>query len=211
MKKIISLLFVALCLSGTTPAFAQIGFGVKGGLNLAASPSMDVSKDAVKTDNYTGFFIGPMAEVAIPIVGLGADAAIMYSQKGNKFNGQTMKQQGIEIPVNLKYSIGMSSLVAVYVAAGPSFFVNLKSANEFVDALEGFPDVNEIKDKIDYETAEIAFNVGAGVKFLGSFQAGINYNIPVTDSGIIMSTLSDIIPKSSIKTRVWQVSVAYMF
>lgn len=37
-----------------------------------------------KGDNRTGFFIGPMAEFTIPIVGLGVDVAALYNQSGAK-------------------------------------------------------------------------------------------------------------------------------
>ena len=47
-------------------------------------------------DNATGFFIGPMAEFTLPIVGLGIDGAVMFSQRGK---GET-NEQGFEVPVN---------------------------------------------------------------------------------------------------------------
>ena len=72
MKKIISALMIAVCIGMAMPAQAQlIKFGVKGGVNLAKA---DFNKSDLKTDNFTGFFIGPMAEVTIPLVGLGVDA-----------------------------------------------------------------------------------------------------------------------------------------
>ena len=97
MKKIFSVLLIAvLGLFIAVPAQAQlIKFGVKGGLNMS---KLDF-KNGPTSDNTTGFFIGPMAEVTIPVVGLGIDGALMYSQRGKS----EWKQQGIEIPVNLKY------------------------------------------------------------------------------------------------------------
>lgn len=68
-------------------------------------------------DNSTGFFFGPMAEITIPVIGLGVDGALLYSQKGDKMEGLDMKQSGLDIPVNLKYSIGLGSMLGIYVAA----------------------------------------------------------------------------------------------
>ena len=48
----------------TIPANAQLKFGVKGGLNIS---KVSVSKDILKSDNQTGFFIGPMAEFTVPV------------------------------------------------------------------------------------------------------------------------------------------------
>lgn len=209
MKKIISVFMVVVAVAVAMPAQAQIKFGVKGGLNLANSLS-STWKDKANADNYTGFFIGPMVDVTIPIVGLGLDGALMYSQKGNKLGGETLKQQGLEIPVNLKYSFGLGSLASIYLAAGPSFFFNFKSDDDLT--------LGTVTDKVKYENAEVALNLGAGVKLFKHLQVGVNYNMPFTDSakaGIsdkdYASEAWDAIKGKSFKTKVWQVSVAYIF
>jgi len=213
MKKIIGVLMLVVAVAMAMPAQAQIKFGVKGGLNLANSLS-DTWKDKADADSYTGFFIGPMVDVNIPIVGLGLDGALMYSQKGNKLEGETFKQQGLEIPVNLKYSFGLGSLASIYLAAGPSFFFNLKSDDDLT-----ISDKNgSTNGKISYKNAEVAVNLGAGVKLFKHLQVGVNYNMPFTDSakaeigdGNYVSEGWNAIKGKSFKTKVWQVSVAYIF
>ncbi|MEG0456451.1 MAG: porin family protein, partial [Bacteroides sp.] len=128
MKKIMSVLLVAICLVMAIPAQAQLKFGVKGGLNLAKA---DFNKSDFKTDNFTGFFIGPMAELTIPVVGLGVDGALLFSQRGIKVEGESEKENGLEIPVNLKYTIGLGSLLGIYVAAGPDFYFNFAKDKSF--------------------------------------------------------------------------------
>ena len=83
MKKIFGALMIAVCIGMAMPAQAQIHFGVKGGLNLSKASFSNVG-DNFKKDNFTGFFIGPMAEFNIPIVGLGVDAALLFAQRGIK-------------------------------------------------------------------------------------------------------------------------------
>ena len=121
MKKVLSILMVAVALMMAAPAQAQlIKFGVKGGLNLT---EIDMKGSANWwEENTTGFFIGPMMEVTLPILGLGVDGAVMYSQRGNN----ATKQQGIEVPVNLKWSFGLGSMLGAYLAAGPDFYFNFK-------------------------------------------------------------------------------------
>lgn len=184
MKKIISLLMLAVCLAVAVPAQAQLTFGVKGGLNLS---KLDVSYSSLSevSDNTTGFFIGPMAEFTLPVVGLGVDGALMYSQRGK----DDFKQQGIEIPLNLKYTIGLGSTLGVYVAAGPDFFFNFKDVD-----LTG----------VDKKDAQVGLNLGAGVKLLGHLQAGITYQIPLGNS-------FDIANVADAKTKTWQFLVAYTF
>ena len=129
MKKIFGALMIAMCIAMAMPAQAQIHFGVKGGLNLSKASFSNVSEN-FKKDNFTGFFIGPMAEFNIPVVGLGVDASLLFAQRGIKISDggeeATVKQNGLDIPVNLKYNIGLGSLVGLYVAAGPDFYFDFE-------------------------------------------------------------------------------------
>lgn len=65
------------------------GHASSGSISFWLERWIDVSKvqfssDLFKGDNATGFFIGPMAEFTLPVVGLGIDAAALYSQSGLK-------------------------------------------------------------------------------------------------------------------------------
>ena len=180
MKKVFSVLMVAVALMMAAPAQAQlIKFGVKGGLNMTK-----LDAEGLKSDNSTGFFIGPMAEFTLPIVGLGIDGAVMFSQRGK----DEFKQQGLEIPVNLKFSFGLGSMLGAYLAAGPDFFYNFKDLK-----VEG----GEAKK------AQVALNLGAGVKLLRKLQVGLNYQIPMGNSFEIENV--------DVKNKTWQASLAYMF
>ena len=192
MKKIFSALLIAVCIGMAMPTQAQIHFGVKGGLNLSKA---SFSKDDFKKDNFTGFFIGPMAEVTLPIIGLGVDGALLFSQRGVDIEGEKIKQNGLDIPVNLKYNIGLGSLLGIYLAAGPDFYFDFKG-DKTVDGV-----------KIDKKGAQIGLNLGAGLKLFKHLQAGFNYNIPFSDT----AKLTDGTEYATYKTKTWQVSVAYIF
>lgn len=184
MKKIFSVLMVAVALMMAAPAQAQlIKFGVKGGLNMSK-----LDANGIKSDNTTGFFIGPMAEFTLPVIGLGVDGALMYSQRGK---GE-YKEQGVEIPVNLKYTIGLGSVAGIYIAAGPDFFFNFKDI-----------DVANLEAK----KTQVALNLGAGLKLLKKLQVGVTYQIPMGDS----FEWKDAAEAFSAKTKTWQVSAAYIF
>ena len=196
MKKIFGALMIAICIAMAMPAQAQIHFGVKGGLNLSKASFSNVSEN-FKKDNFTGFFIGPMAEFNIPIVGLGVDAALLFAQRGIKVSegneDYTVKQNGIDIPVNLKYTIGLGSMAGIYFAAGPDFYFDF-AGNKTIEGV-----------KTDKKKAEVGINVGAGVKLLNHLQVGANYNIPLGDTAKFEGI------DGSYKTKTWQVSVAYIF
>jgi hypothetical protein len=188
MKKVISVMMVAVALMMAAPAQAQlIKFGVKGGVNMSEL-DFDGGYEGNK-DNATGFFIGPMAEFTLPIVGLGIDGAVMFSQRGKS----ETKEQGFEVPVNLKYTIGLGSMAGVYLAAGPDFFFNLKDF-----------DVEGGKAK----KSQVAVNIGAGLKLLSKLQLGVTYQIPMGDSFEWKDAVG---AGGSAKNKTWQVSAAYMF
>ena len=46
----------------------------------------------------------------------------------------TVKQNGIDIPVNLKYTIGLGSLAGIYLAAGPDFYFDF-AGNKTIDGV----------------------------------------------------------------------------
>ena len=198
MKKIFSALLVAVCICMAMPTQAQINFGVKGGLNLSKA---SLSKADFKKDNFTGFFIGPMAEFKIPVVGLGLDGALLFSQRGIEVEGTKIKQNGLDIPINLKYNIGLGSLLGVYLAAGPDFYFDFEKNKQVWDA-------DDYRIRTDKKRTEVGINLGAGVKLVNHLQVGFNYNIPLGDSAKLIDSDAE---SASYKTKTWQVSIAYLF
>lgn len=201
MKKIVSILAVVACMFMALPSQAQIlKFGVKGGLNIS---KVTFSENLFKSDNRTGFFIGPMAELTIPIVGLGLDVAALYNQTDAKLDGMgtelsssTEKMKSIEVPVNLKWTVGMGSTLGVFVAAGPQFGFNVGDGH--------------YAEVFDMKSCYTSFNVGGGVKLFRHLQAGINYNFGISR---LAKSVSDKVGTDvgDMKRKSWQISLAYMF
>lgn len=200
MKK--GLLCFTILLAGlmaAVPASAQLKFGVKGGLNIA---KVKFDKSIADSDNRAGFFIGPMAEFTLPIVGLGVDAALLYDQKEMELDGEKEKTKYINIPINLKYSIG-TKLAGVYLAAGPQFAFNVGGKNIFKDL---------DSESFELNNSILSLNIGGGVKLLGKLQVGYNYNISLGNTGE-MKSAEDLLGKveSDFKYSTHQISVAYLF
>lgn len=202
MKKIFSALLIAVCLGLAIPAQAQLKFGVKGGLNLS---QVSFSKADFKGDNNTGFFIGPMAEFTLPIIGLGVDAAALYSQTKIQTEGilDDSSMKSMEVPVNLKWSFGLGSMLGAYLAAGPQF---------------GFHLGNKQVDYYKFKKSTTSFNVGAGVKLLRHLQVGINYNFALSHTGVLevppyldFHNPNDERRDYDLKNNAWQISAAYIF
>lgn len=194
MKKLLSTLMVIACLALAIPAQAQIKFGVKAGLNVS---KLHLSKETLSSDNRAGFFVGPTAEFTLPLLGLGIDGSVLYNQFGVDSEEGTSTKKSIEIPINLKWTVGFSSLVGAYVAVGPQFGFNVGD--------RWFDEVCEFKKNTT------SFNVGAGLKLLGHLQVGANYNFALKDNGKIHSGDIENLTTIGFKQNTWQVSVAYLF
>lgn len=194
MKKLLSTLMVIACLALAIPAQAQIKFGVKAGLNVS---KLHLSKETLSSDNRAGFFIGPTAEFTLPLLGLGIDGSVLYNQFGVDSEEGASAKHSIEIPINLRWTVGFSSLVGAYVAVGPQFGFNVGD--------RWFDEVCEFKKNTT------SFNVGAGLKLLGHLQVGANYNFALKDNGKIHSGDIEDLATIGFKQNTWQVSVAYLF
>lgn len=204
MKKIFTL--VVLLATMTVAANAQLKFGVKGGLNLT---TMKFDNSVADKSNQAGFFIGPTVNFTLPIVGLGIDASALYDQRSAKIDGaeETLKQQSLQIPINLRYGFGLGNTASIYLFAGPQFGFNIgdKSANIVNNALDW-----RMKD------SNLSANVGIGLMLLNHLQVSANYNIAMGTTGEF-NLLKDV-PDAAwnqltgkTKTNAWQLSVAYFF
>ena len=206
MKRIITLLVLAVAMTMTVQA-QGIKFGVKGGLNIT---KMSISKDVFDSKNKAGFFVGPTLKLSLPM-GFGADIAALYDERSadveletsstvlpgeNQFpTNETIKQKSIQVPVNLRYNIGLSSVAGIYLTVGPQF---------------GFP----VADKVfktefgEYrlKDANLSVNFGAGVTLLGHLEVGFTYNLAAGKSGEFKNW-DDV----DTHNNAWQISAAYFF
>lgn len=200
MRKLFTLVVLVAATLVTIPAQAQFKFGLKGGLNLT---DMSFSVDDVDVSNRAGFFIGPTAKFTLPIVGLGLDASVLYDQREAKLKGtdDKIKQQAINIPINLRYDIGLGSLAAVYLAAGPQFGFNIGDKHQTL-----VEDVSEWK----LNDSNFSVNVGLGVMLLGYLQVGANYNIVCGKTGEV-TVIDGVEEAFRGRSNTWQISAAYYF
>ena len=209
MKRIFTLVVLAVAMTMTAQA-QGIKFGVKAGLNIT---KMSISKDVFDSKNKAGFFVGPTLKLSLPM-GFGADIAALYDERSanvefessstsysvladehQSSSNETIKQKSIQVPVNLRYNIGLSSMAGIYLAVGPQF---------------GFP----VADKVfktefgEYrlKDANLSVNFGAGLTLMGHLEVGFTYNLAAGKSGEF-TNLNDI----DTHNNAWQISAAYYF
>ena len=203
MKKFFTILVVAITMMAL-PANAQLGlgWGLRGGLNLV---SMSTDESTFDSSNRAGWFFGPTAKFTVPLIGIGLDISALYDQRTSELNNQTVKEQNIFIPINLRYQVGLGSLASAFVKAGPQFGWNIGSKT-----YQAIKDGNTGEFKL--KDSNTSLNIGVGINALSHLEVGINYNIVLGKTGDL--TVKDAAKNaynSKSRTNAWQLNVAYFF
>lgn len=210
MKRFLALAAVALLLAGSANAQA-IKFGLKGGLNVT---DMKLSGDVFDASNRAGWFIGPTIKINLPLTGLGIDAAALYDYRSanvkydtSNAEEKTIKQQSFNIPINLRYGLGLGSTASLFFFAGPQFGFNVGTKNF------------KWNDTSNYalNKSNFSVNVGLGLSLLKHLELAANYNIAcgktadITPLKAVQDVANTAVSKSKSRNNSWQISLAYYF
>ena len=202
MKKILTLIVMAVAFAA--PSQAQVKFGAMAGLNMTnMSFTESGASEAVKS--RTGFFIGPTVKFTVPIVGLSVDGAALYDQREAKSGDETIKAQSIQVPINVRYGFGLSSMLNIFAFAGPQFGFNIGDKTKELQ-----------KDVANWtlKSSNLSANIGIGATVAGHLQVKLNYNIALGKTGEVEvwdATKKAWDTVNGGKANAWQVSAAYFF
>lgn len=176
-------------------------FGVRGGINVS---QISIDKGVFSGDNRCGFFLGPTFEFSLPVVGLGMDVALLYDLKTAKMSKEdgdvlTEKFNYIDFPVNLRYTIGSSKIVAFSMYTGPQLSLTLGNTRVF----EG---------NYSLDQTMLSWNVGASFRLFTHYQLGYNYNVGVgrTAEFVGRKVLNDLIGRK-LNNNTHQITLTYFF
>ena len=205
MKKKITAITILLCLTliCAQSMKAQVKFGVKGGVTLSQL-SLD-HDDLITLNSRAGFFIGPTARLALPLGGLGIEAAALYEQRNvaHETHGimdiplftTTIKQQQISIPLHLRYDIELNERMGLYGYAGPQIGFNV-GKNIGLDYGEWSP------ANVNYSV-----NIGIGASYR-HFQVFAGYSIGCGKTGEIFLIRPDLLIGKG-RISAWQIGIGY--
>lgn len=216
MKTIKSLLLAAaIVMAGALPASAQFRWGPRIGTQVS---SMSLDKEVFNNENRAGLTVGLTGEVTVPIIGICADASIMYVHRVNSTKLKTnadatedvsealgrssfRQRDYIEIPVNLKYKFGLpvvGRFVAPFLQTGPSFSVLASKKN--------------IGDGLKNRRFSTSWNFGAGVELLHKVQISAAYSLGMNNM-IEYDTNDDEFSAGKIKSKnhYWTITAAWFF
>ena len=206
MKKLLLSLFaVLMAVNVSAQDVKAITWGVEAGMNFN---SLSFSMADFESSNRLGFFVGGKAKFKVPLLGFGADAAVLYNMNGAEFHDildQEVRSKNLsylEIPVNFRYSFGIKA-IAVYVATGPQFNYCL-SSDSTLEGLYG-ADYNNIS------RSTWGWNVGGGVELFRRLQVGVTYTIPISDNGELTFQEGAENFVSNLNQKTVKVRLAYFF
>lgn len=213
-KNIFVLAAIVAAFACALPSQAQIKLGVKAGLNVN-SFSVKNLPEAVDKKNRNGFFAGVTADVTIPLAGLGADISLLYDNRCIGLGGYEVDEEDeeyvkthktfhyISVPINLKYTIGLSSMASVYVATGPQFSWNVGDRHWNLD---------EFGNGWELKSSQFSWNVGCGATVLSHVRIGYNYNIALGNTAELeWRNEADKLVKGKLKNNTHQISLTYLF
>ncbi|MDR2775813.1 MAG: PorT family protein [Tannerella sp.] len=200
MKNVKFLLIVA-AMFAVSAADARFRFGVKGGLNVAGAK---FEKKYFKSDNITGFHVGPALEGMIGQGGIGIETAVLYSQKGFDSDNETVRNAFLEIPLNLKFKFGLP-LVNPYVAAGPYIDVRVAGDNKWDVSKTAEGVIHQIKTK----SFGAGLNFSAGAELFKNLQLGLTCSLGLTDNYETFDAKD--IENYKGKAHTWSVTAAVFF
>ncbi len=199
LKRILTATMLIIALS--LPAAAKFSIGPRIGL---AVNDLKFSEDIFSADNRAGFTGGLQIEYTAPVLNLGFDASVMYVRRTADINMKDvptgdMSKDWIEIPVNLKYKIGLpvvGNIITPYIFTGPS--IAFLTSSKAISAV--------------WESAkfDVSWNIGAGVQLFSHLQIGASYGFGMTK--LAKSLVNDITPADiNGRNRYWTITAAWLF
>lgn len=209
MKKIttlcISLLMMFSC--ALTASAQDFDWGIVGGMNFSKLKFQGPDRHSFNSDQKCGWYIGP--KVAFnTVIGIGVDGSVQFSQRDFDINGETEHYRTIEVPINVRYNIGLGSKLGLYVSTGPQFGFALNHMR-----WDNFGSGSNFSR----ENMNTTWNIGAGLRLLGHLELGIGYNMAMSKTGkAIFENFggpvgTDYDPILKYRHNTIQVQVSYMF
>jgi len=200
MKRL-GFLWVVIALFTVSTANAQFRFGVKGGLNVV---NAKFSKDVISSDNITGFQFGPSVEGMFGRGGLGFDLSLLYSQKGFKAKGDKIRNDFLEVPLNLKFKLGLP-LVNPYIAFGPYAAFRISGEENWTIK----ENASSVVDQVKTQSFGAGVNLSLGAEIFDHLQLGLTYGWGLTENYKTFDKNDLDSYKGSIRT--FQLTATYFF
>lgn len=194
MKK---LFFTLLVFMTVLSAQAKIiDFGVIAGMNIVKTEA-----DGWKADSKGGWFVGAQMKYSFPILGLGVDASLIYSQEKVAMEEDYESLGYLAIPLHLRYDLslpGVNMLVVPYVFTGPQAGLAMKQIEK-----------TSVAANLKTENLVWRYDLGFGATLFKHLQAAYSYSFPLSKTYNVSDALG--LGSEDFKSGVHRISLTYFF
>ena len=200
------------------PSFAQLKFGVTGGLNISLFHVSDDTYKEYVNRNRAGFVLGPTVVYNIPKTGLGFDLSALYDLRGAKSksleDSESVFCKSLQIPVNFRYGRKFDEMIYGFVFTGPQFGFNLGSKESLIATGTGMTSGHAMERRWMNNSTSFSWNFGIGGVVFENVQVRISYNLALQKSGEIQQI--DLVDNTSStltegKVSACLISLSYLF
>ncbi len=176
MKK--TLIIVALTALSLSLAFADVTYGLRGGLNLMNRATTE--KNSITTGDRTGFHAGLVMQYRTDSNFI-VQPEILYSQKGYTFKAATLDNTTamdyVEVPILLKYNIKATKGLYLQPTVAPFAGYAVVAKNIYKGAIiDGETDLLEDINRLNY-----GVDFGLDIQLIDKVLVGARYQLGLAD------------------------------
>ena len=186
----------SVVLFAALPAKAQVGFGIKGGVNLT---TLSIDDPELSYNSRTGYHAGAFLRARFDKVGLQPEV-LLFTQNGDiessVFGTAQERFTYLSVPIMLKfYPVG-----GFNIQVGPQFGFLLDGEREYKTFLgSGTQDITEY-----YKESDVSVSLGGGYDFNFGLGLDVRYNIGVKD-------INNVANGEEARSRIFLVSLGWNF
>ncbi|MDE6009967.1 MAG: PorT family protein [Muribaculaceae bacterium] len=235
IKKIAAAALILLAGTGISQA-RLFTYGVKAGLNVN---KLKLNKDIASSSNSCGWTAGFMVDFTVPVIGISADASLMYSRMNNdpeiRYVNSATRSAGKDFVGSPTSSLSGSTYTTASGASvyGKNFLeipINVKykftipvvasivkpyifTGPQFGLRLD--KGVKDLANDIESRTFQMNWNVGLGVQLINHLQVSASYGIGCNNvvKKLTESTTGINVSNDNykVKNNYWTVTAAWLF
>lgn len=209
MKKFTAFLAIAaLLVAMPSKAENKFQIGLKAQGNLVVNNVKDLKNTNItKGENYSGWSAGVVLKTP-SLLGFSLNLSGLYSWNEQKVENTTVKQNFIDVPLNLRWQFGFKNF-GIFIQAGYEFDFNIGSKDYKIESKDAQGAISEIGDLIANKTRQGA-NLGLGVMLFSHLEIAANYHWSFADGSEFKDAQSNI-KNIKLGTQQLQIGAAYYF
>ncbi len=205
MKRLYIILTALMLTAVPASAF---DWGIRGGVNLVDNNLSDITlRTVTDKESYTGFFVGPMMEMMLPL-GFSIDMSLLYSEKGiTVSDNESVRERALAIPLLLRFKLGLGRTLGLFINAGPQLSIHPGNLETTVRG----KNADELQKSLVLNRTVWNMGLGGGLELFEHLQLAINYALPMSDDGSFRSLKGTTFSEETFNSSTLQFILTYKF